>query len=153
VMESYRQKNQGPVLARASELFAQLTLGSFEALRAGYGEDDRAVLRCVCAGAGADGADVGVDALSDGTRDQLYLALRIASLERHALLAGDAMPLVVDDILVHFDDDRARASLAALGDLAQKTQVLFFTHHQRLVELAREAVPAGRLVEHRLDRS
>ncbi|MEJ7729902.1 MAG: hypothetical protein WKG00_11840 [Polyangiaceae bacterium] len=151
VMESYRQKNQGPVLARASELFAQLTLGSFEALRAGYGADDRAVLRCVRAG--SDGADVGVDALSDGTRDQLYLALRIASLERHALLAGDAMPLVVDDILVHFDDDRARASLAALGELAQKTQVLFFTHHLRLVELAREAVPAGRLVEHRLDRS
>jgi uncharacterized protein YhaN len=175
-MEAYRQKNQGPVLARASELFARLTLGSFAGLRVGYGDDDRAVLRCVrapamavamngdstataataamapAAAVAASGVEVGVEALSDGTRDQLYLALRIASLERHAVLAGDAMPLVVDDILVHFDDDRARASLAALGELAQKTQVLFFTHHLRLVELAREAVPPERLVEHRLDR-
>ena len=144
--ERYRQQNQGPVLARASELFARLTLGSYQALRAGWGDDDVAVLRCVR----ADGQERGVDALSDGTRDQLYLALRIASLQRHASASGSAMPLIVDDILVHFDDDRARASLTALGELADTTQILFFTHHRRLVELAREAVPAGRLVEHRL---
>ena len=144
-VERYREAHQGPVLARASEVFRGLTLGSFTGLKAGWDDDERAVLRCVR----TSGADVGVDALSDGARDQLYLALRIASIERHGA-GAEPMPLIVDDILVHFDDDRARAALAALGELACRTQVLFFTHHRRLVELAREAVPADRLREHRL---
>ena len=61
------------------------------------------------------------------------------------------LPLVVDDVLIHFDDARARAALAVLGELAASTQVLLFTHHARHVELAREAVADGRLVEHELE--
>ncbi len=53
--------------------------------------------------------EVDVRGLSDGTRDQLYLALRLASLEHHAR-TGEPMPLILDDILIHFDDDRARAA-------------------------------------------
>jgi uncharacterized protein YhaN len=60
------------------------------------------------------------------------------------------MPLVLDDVLIHFDDDRARAALGVLGDIAKTTEVLFFTHHARLVELAREALGEGRLVLHTL---
>jgi uncharacterized protein YhaN len=60
------------------------------------------------------------------------------------------MPLVVDDILIHLDDRRAQASLAVLGELSRNMQVLFFTHHARLLELARQAVPAHQLKEHRL---
>jgi uncharacterized protein YhaN len=100
-------------------------------------------------GAAALSREVDVEGLSDGTRDQLYLALRLASLEHHAR-RGEPMPLVLDDILIHFDDDRARAALGALGEMAGCTQILFFTHHARLLELAREAVPAGTLREHRL---
>jgi len=48
------------------------------------------------------------------------------------------MPFIVDDILIRFDDDRARATLEVLADLSKKTQVLFFTHHARLAELAKE---------------
>jgi uncharacterized protein YhaN len=139
-IETYRQKNQGPILSRASDLFRRLTLGSFASLRTDYDDDDQPVLRGVRLG----GADVGVEAMSDGTRDQLYLALRVATLERYAD-HGDPMPVVLDDILVHFDDDRARAALALIGELAERTQVLFFTHHARLVELARETMPAGKL--------
>jgi uncharacterized protein YhaN len=81
-----------------------------------------------------------VELLSDGARDQLYLALRIASLERIAK-AGGALPLVLDDVLVHFDDARARAAIEVLAELSRTVQVLFFTHNQHLVELARAAVP------------
>ncbi|WP_437286323.1 AAA family ATPase [Sorangium sp. So ce406] len=172
-IERYRERNQGPILARASALFHRLTLGAFAGLRVGYDESEQAVLRCVraappAAGAGSaaapspadDGAaaepakapvlrEVEVSGLSDGTRDQLYLALRLASLEHHAR-TGEPMPLILDDLLIHFDDDRARAALAVLGELTATTQVLFFTHHARLCELAREAVPAEVLREHRL---
>jgi len=78
-------------------------------------------------------------ALSDGTRDQLYLALRIASIERH-LDVGEPMPFILDDILVHFDDERAKLALELLGELGERTQVLFFTHHARLRDLAREVL-------------
>ena len=98
----------------------------------------------------ADGQDIGIDGLSEGTRDQLYLALRLAYLDQH-LSRGESLPLVVDDVLVNFDDKRARATLGLLGQLAEKTQVLFFTHHSRLVELAREAIPGELLEEQDLD--
>jgi uncharacterized protein YhaN len=147
-IECYRQKNQGPILSRASELFRRLTLGSFAALRTDFDEDDQPVLRGVRSGS----VDVGVDAMSDGTRDQLYLALRAATLERYAD-QGNPMPVVLDDILVHFDDDRARAALALLGELSEHMQVLFFTHHSRLVELARETVPSAKLSVRELSES
>jgi uncharacterized protein YhaN len=45
-------------------------------------------------------------------------------------------PFVVDDVLLNFDDNRATAALLALNALSAKTQIIFFTHHKRLVELA-----------------
>jgi uncharacterized protein YhaN len=142
-IEQYRQRNQGPILTRASELFRRLTLDGYGGLRSSFDEHDQPVLVCMK----ADGREVPVEGLSDGTRDQLYLSLRLATLERHAS-AHEPMPLVVDDILIHFDDHRAQASLQVLGELSQRMQVLFFTHHARLLELARQAVPA--MKEHRL---
>lgn len=142
-IEQYRQRNQGPILTRASELFRRLTLEGYGGLRSSFDDHDQPVLVCMK----ADGREVPVEGLSDGTRDQLYLSLRLATLERHAS-AHEPMPLVVDDILIHFDDHRAQASLQVLGELSKRMQVLFFTHHARLLELARQAVPA--MKEHRL---
>ena len=70
--------------------------------------------------------------MSDGTCDQLYLALRLALLESY-LSDHEPIPFIVDDILIQFDDDRAVASLKALAELSKNTQVIFFTHHEHLV--------------------
>jgi uncharacterized protein YhaN len=145
-IERYRAENQGPVLARASELLPLLTLGRYSGLRVGVGENDEPVLLAVRA---EGGEGVEVRALSDGTRDQLYLALRLSSLERYSQL-NEPMPLVLDDVLIHSDDARAEAALGVLGEIARRTQVLFFTHHARLVELARKALGPDRLALHRL---
>ncbi len=48
------------------------------------------------------------------------------------------MPLILDDILVNFDDDRSRATLTAMAELSAKTQVILFTHHRRIVEEAKK---------------
>jgi len=101
------------------------------------------VMQCLA----ANGDTLGVEGLSEGTRDQLYLALRLASLERH-VGANEPLPLIVDDLLVNFDDRRAAATLRLLGELSKRTQVLFFTHHSRLRDLARKAVPREQLREH-----
>jgi uncharacterized protein YhaN len=141
-IERYRERNQGPVLARASELFPRLTLGRYRSLRAGL--EDR-VLYSVR----QDGAEVEVGGLSEGAQYQLYLALRLATLERY-LDHNPAMPLVLDDVLIHFDDQRARAAFEVLAELATRVQILCFTHLERDLELCREVVPHGLLFEHRL---
>ena len=64
---------------------------------------------------------------SDGTMDQLYLALRLAVAEA---LAPDA-PLILDDALVRFDDTRLKATLGILREEAGEKQILLFTCHGR----------------------
>jgi uncharacterized protein YhaN len=78
-----------------------------------------------------------VDAMSEGTRDQLYLSLRLAGMELY-LEKHEPMPMILDDLLVHFDDRRAKNALEALSRLGRRSQVLLFTHHAHLVELARK---------------
>ncbi len=130
-IERYRRDNQGPLLNRASEHFTVLTLGSFSGLKADLNERDEPIL----VGVRPDGTQVGVQGMSAGSRDQLYLALRLASLERY-LSRAEPMPFIVDDVLVDFDDRRAEAALSLLAGLAQQTQVILFTHHARIVEQA-----------------
>jgi uncharacterized protein YhaN len=130
-IEEYRQKNQAPVLARAGDLFAKLTLGSFASLRDELNESGMPILL----GVRPNEMEITVDQMSDGTRDQLYLALRLATLEQH-MQKGEPMPFVVDDILIGFDDNRTSVCLEVLAEIAVGTQVLVFTHHQRVVELA-----------------
>ena len=96
-----------------------------------------------------DGKLITVEGMSDGTRDQLYLALRLATLE-YRLESNEPMPFIVDDILVNFDDYRSRAALEALGELAEKNQVILFTHHQSIVDQAETLDSAAEVVIHRL---
>jgi len=130
-IEKYRKTNQAPVLARAGELFSKLTLGSYTGLRDELDDSGKPILM----GVRPDDNEVAIDGMSDGTRDQLYLALRLATLEQH-LSKGEPMPFVVDDILIGFDDNRTRVCLEVLAELASSTQVLLFTHHRRVIELA-----------------
>ncbi|MFO1422427.1 MAG: AAA family ATPase [Candidatus Competibacteraceae bacterium] len=144
VAQAYRERHQGPVLRRASEIFARITGGSFGGLVLDY-EDDRQMLL----GQRPDGARLEVVGMSQGTRDQLFLALRLAAIEEH-LREREAVPIVIDDLLVQFDDDRAAATLEVLAELARRTQVLFFTHHGHLCELATATLAADAWRRHEL---
>jgi uncharacterized protein YhaN len=133
-VDRYRERRQGPLLQRASALFAQLTLGGFARLAPDF-EHDPPRLEAVR----ASGERVGIHGLSEGTRDQLFLALRLAALELH-IAADRPLPFIADDLFVNFHDQRSRAGLTVLGELARKTQVIFLTHHEHLVEVARECI-------------
>ena len=130
-IERYRRENQAPLLVRAGELFQRLTLSSFSGLRDELDDDGTPVLR----GIRKDNSEVSVAGMSDGTRDQLFLALRLATIEQR-LENQEPMPFIVDDILIGFDDDRTSACLEVLAELSKETQVLLFTHHRRVVELS-----------------
>ena len=146
-IERYREQHQAPIVQRASELFKRLTLGRFTRLESDYTHGDHPILVGIRTG---ERQGIPTEAMSDGTRDQLYLALYLASIERY-LTRHTPLPLVLDDILINFDDERSRATLSVLGELCQRTQILFFTHHPRLEELARKAVPSKQLIVHHLD--
>jgi uncharacterized protein YhaN len=137
-IERYRREKQAPILRRASELFAILTGGSFQSLQLDFEDDDRVEL----AGIRKDGKHVTVVGMSDGAVDQLYLALRVAAVEDY-IDHAEPMPFIADDLSINFDDKRAAAGFRLLNELAKKTQVLFFTHHQHLVDVARQTLGAS----------
>ena len=141
-IERYREQHQGPVLRRAGELYARLTLDEYRGLR--VGREERAIVAVR-----KNHLEVPVEGLNEAARYHLYLALRLASLERY-LEHSDALPLVLDDVLIHFDEEGARAALEVFGDLSQKIQLLLFTHHRHNVALAERAVASDKLFIHEL---
>lgn len=136
-IDRYRREKQAPLLKRAGELFTIMTGNSFTGLQVAFDEQDTAHLT----GVRQEGGTVPVSGMSTGTSDQLYLALRIAAIEEY-LDRADALPFVADDLFVNFDNQRAAAGFRLLAELSRKTQVLFFTHHQHLVEIASETLGA-----------
>jgi len=143
-IETYREASQGPVLARANELLPRLTLEVINGLATDFDDKGEPVLLAVKGGRRVDVGD-----LSDGERDELHLALRVATLE-HYFATSTPMPLILDDLFLNFDDDRARAGFKVLHELTNLTQIVFFTHHEHLVTLAQEAIPAAELTITRL---
>ena len=138
-MEKLREERQDPLILRAGELFATATAGAF----AGVDTDVDAAGVPVVVGRRSGGEEVPVKLMSDGVRDQLYLAFRIASIEHYAE-AAEPLPFIADDLLVHFDDDRGAAALGLLAELGRTTQVLLFTHHRSLKAAAAPLVAQNR---------
>ena len=122
-IDRYRREKQAPLLKRTGQLFSILIGQSFTELQLKLDQHDNAHL----AGIRRSGGNVPVSGMSTGTADQLYLALRLAAVEDYL---GHARPLPFDDLFINFDDDRSRAGFEVLGEIAKRTQVLFFTHHR-----------------------
>ena len=144
-IEQFRKQNQGPLLQKSGVAFQAITRGAFSGLGAEFNADDVPVLM----GIRADQTRVPIEGLSDGTRDQLYLALRLAALD-HYLEEHEPMPLILDDLLITFDNERTMAILPRLADLARRTQILLFTHHEHLVELCSQTLGQNQFKLHRL---
>ena len=145
-IEEFRARNQAPLLEKSGRVFRRITQGAFQGLSAEFDEHDVPVL----VGTRTGGAHVPVEGMSDGTRDQLYLSLRLAALELH-VEEHEPMPLILDDLLITFDDDRSRAILPQLAELSKRTQIFLFTHHEHLVELCRQALGEGSVQLHTLE--
>ena len=131
------------MMARAGELFAQLTGGAFKTLGQSSGDDD--VPRLV--GLRAGDGEIGVGEMSEGTRDQLYLALRLAYVEDYAT-RNEPPPFLADDLFTSFDDARTANGLKALARIGEHVQVILFTHHLAVVDAARRELGEGADILH-----
>ncbi|MQB43474.1 YhaN family protein [Rhizobium sp. ICMP 5592] len=134
-MEAYREQQADPVITRAGELFSLLTGHGFTRLVEEH--DDADTLQLLAERSG--GERVPLAGLSEGTGDQLYLALRLAFLEDYSA-RNEPAPLIVDDIFQTFDDERASAGLKALAGTAARFQTILFTHEMSVVEIAKREI-------------
>ncbi|MDI3328715.1 MAG: AAA family ATPase [Alicyclobacillaceae bacterium] len=131
--ERYERERQPGVMKRASTIFAALTAGRYRRIGVPldggpwYAED-------------AGGRRWPLEQLSRGTAEQLYLSVRLASLEE-LQERGVRLPVMMDDVLVNFDPERRRRAVRVLAEMARDRQIFYLTCHPEAVADFRSAVP------------
>ncbi len=118
---AYEAEHRPAVFKTAEAYFREWTAGRYRRIVAPVGSQVQAVEH-------GDGTIVAIEDLSTGTAQQLYLAIRFGLLEHFAQNA-EPLPIVMDDILVNFDNERAALAAKSIADLAARHQVLYFTCH------------------------
>ena len=133
-IERFEKEHQPAMLAEVGRLLSRMTAGRYVGIRRRLDE----------AGTMQVEQDNGKlktpDQLSTGTREQLYLAIRLAYVQ-HYCQESEPLPLIMDDILVNFDEQRAKNTLEVLFDLPANIQVLFLTCHEHIAETIRKSRP------------
>lgn len=113
------EEKRPQILADAEEIFGRLTAGRYTRIvPSAKGDSFKAVQR--------DGVAKTPKELSSGTREQLFLALRLAHIRKYCENA-ESLPLLTDDALVNFDDARSAETLRVLAEFAENRQVILLT--------------------------
>jgi uncharacterized protein YhaN len=130
-LEAYEAERQPSVIQSAQDIFTRLTGGRYTRLATPLGRFEPLV-------SGATSSGKPPERLSRATAEQLFLALRLSYVEN---LAGahPALPVLMDDVLVNFDDERRWAAARVVGEFASTRQVVYFTCHPAMAEMFSEA--------------
>ncbi|MGA8679077.1 MAG: hypothetical protein WB592_01260, partial [Acidimicrobiales bacterium] len=107
----------------------RVTGGRYVGLLADAGIDGRQTIRVLS----TTGEAIDATSLSRGTIEQLYLCLRLGLADSFAERSV-SLPIVLDDVLVNFDPERATTVAAELAETARSHQVVFLTCHPHLAE-------------------
>ena len=128
VRHHYEANRQPETLAEATRYFSQLSGGEYRRVWTPIADDILLVENSA-------GESLTVDNLSRGTREQLFLSIRLAVVSTFAK-RGVKLPMVLDDVLVNFDAIRAQRAAAVLKDFAAGGhQVLLFTCHEHMWQM------------------
>jgi uncharacterized protein YhaN len=137
----YRDRHRGAMMERASRAFNLISRGAYRGLTTAPNGGSETLIAL-----GADGGSKEAEQLSKGARFQLYLALRVAGYHELAKTRRPA-PFVADDIMETFDHFRAEEALRLFAEMARVGQVIYFTHHQHLAEIAKAVCPGAKVHE------
>jgi len=129
-IDEHERDHQDPVVAKASALVATVVPDWGTVIKT-RDDDNKLVIQRV----GADGR-IGERAISDGGRALLYLAIRLAFAEQYAQEKQIALPIICDDPLIHFDDERQKAAVQMLKRISDRHQVVLFTCESATRDLA-----------------
>ena len=119
---AYERAHRPAVVQAAERYLAAWTGGRYTRIVAPLGASIEGLER-------RDGERVPLPGLSRGTAEQLYLALRFGLVERFVETSGEPLPIVMDEILVNFDEERAARAARSIEALARICQVIYFTCH------------------------
>ncbi|WP_456271920.1 AAA family ATPase [Bacillus sp. AK031] len=123
-IEEYKKEKLPRVIETAEEYLKILTNGEYTKLMSR--EDQNFIIKR------KDGVIFTPDELSQGTKEQVYIALRFALVR---MLRGVySLPVIIDDGFVNFDKKRTEAVIKLIGQLKDETQVLFFTCHSHILQ-------------------
>jgi uncharacterized protein YhaN len=145
-LRTYFESHQNPVLERAGSYLSRLTKGRYIGLRSEGEGTERALIIL-----GADDNDYATSALSEGTASQLYLALILAGVlevqNERQQASQERIPIMLDDVLIAFDDERAACALDLLEEIGAEQQIVLFTHHDAVMQKARSGNGSARVIE------
>jgi uncharacterized protein YhaN len=127
-LNKFERDHQPAVLADVQRLFEQMTLGRYVTIERKL--DETGTLLVV----DQAGQRKEPRQLSTGSREQLYLAIRLAFIQ-HYCENQEPLPIVIDDVLVNFDVERARQTIKVLADFDPRVQIIFLTCHQHLIDV------------------
>lgn len=125
----YEKDKQPKALERASRYISLLTKGAYQLDTAQVSRGVHVIDK--------SGQRVPASKWSSGLADQVYLAIRL-SLAQAFGEQVEPLPIILDDILVRFDEERSQSALRLLAQLAKTEQILIFTCHKRVLELAQK---------------
>jgi len=128
VISKYEEENQPQTLAGASRYLQQLTSKKYPSVWTPLGEKVLFIRD-------GKGQDYCVEELSGGTREMLFLAIRLSVIDQYRSV-GVELPIVLDDVLVNLDQSRMQAAVETLVQYASSDQqVLLFTCHQHIAQM------------------
>lgn len=131
--DKFESEQQPQVVLEAAGFFRQITNGRYSRLLAPMGEQKLEVVA-------SSGANKGLESLSRGTAEQLYLSIRFGYIRHHAK-NSETLPVVMDDILVNFDANRSAQAIQVILELAKTHQVLYFTCHNETIDRFKSIEP------------
>lgn len=134
-LRAYRDQHRSSMMEQASEAFALITRGEYNALAAQPDKDRETLIGLSRQGGSKLAAD-----MSKGTQFQLFLALRLAGYQEFAR-SRPTVPFIADDIMETFDEPRSEQVFRLLGEMARIGQVIYLTHHRHLCEMAKTVIP------------
>jgi hypothetical protein len=146
IRHDYEQHRQPETLREATEYLRRLTSGKYTRIWTPLANDILLVDT-------ADGQSLPVQVLSRGTREQLFISLRLALVAAFAR-RGIHLPMILDDVFVNFDAERTKTAVTVLREFARDGhQLLVFTCHEHVWRLFADVKADARRIPDRFNRN
>ena len=129
--KQYEKTRQPGVLKSAEKVFSEITDGKYPRIVKPLDEDEVFIQN-------DRGVQKKVSQMSRGTREQLYLSMRLGLIDEYES-RSEPLPIIMDDVLVNFDDSRKAKVIATLKRFAESRQILVLTCHKASLEAYIEA--------------
>lgn len=126
-ISKYEVTRQPGVIKEATGIFSHITNNTYKTI-VKPAESKELLIR------DKHGNSKGVVEMSRGTKEELYFAMRLGLIEEYEKRA-ESMPIIMDDILVNFDDERGPLAIQALEEFAKGRQVIVLTCHESALDL------------------